>query len=175
MFLCAFPLVRNHAGYGRRDTGLSRHSACLFANVNRLFLPPLHFRRKVILTLLRREACSIVTVRGNRFDDRYEKQPCEALKIEQKLKFNLAIRGGRGKRTAGQCDRLETHGRGCAQIANRIVQVHVIEDISRVDAKREVVAVYDELMKSPTKEEYYHTRIGERFPCSRISLTLHLA
>jgi len=23
-------------------------------------------------------------------------------------------------------------------------------------------------MKSPTKEEYYHTQIGERFPCTRI-------
>jgi len=28
--------------------------------------------------------------------------------------------------------------------------------------------IYDELMKSPTKEEYYHTQIGERFPCTRI-------
>jgi KTSC domain len=28
--------------------------------------------------------------------------------------------------------------------------------------------VYDELMKSPAKEEYYHTKIGERFPCIRI-------
>jgi hypothetical protein len=28
--------------------------------------------------------------------------------------------------------------------------------------------VYDELMQSPAKEEYYHSRIGERFPCSRI-------
>lgn len=28
--------------------------------------------------------------------------------------------------------------------------------------------VYDELMKSPSKEDYYHQRIGERFPCSRI-------
>jgi hypothetical protein len=29
-------------------------------------------------------------------------------------------------------------------------------------------AVYDELMRSPAKEEYYHKKIGERFPCSRI-------
>ncbi len=28
--------------------------------------------------------------------------------------------------------------------------------------------VYVEVMKSPAKEEYYHARIGERFPCSRI-------
>jgi hypothetical protein len=28
--------------------------------------------------------------------------------------------------------------------------------------------VYDELMQSPTKEEYYHSRIGKRFPCTRI-------
>lgn len=28
--------------------------------------------------------------------------------------------------------------------------------------------VYDELMRAPAKEAYYHTRIGERFPCSRI-------
>jgi hypothetical protein len=28
--------------------------------------------------------------------------------------------------------------------------------------------VYDELMQSPAKEEYYHLKIGERFPCSRI-------
>jgi KTSC domain len=28
--------------------------------------------------------------------------------------------------------------------------------------------IYDELMKSPTKEEYYYTQIGERFPCTRI-------
>jgi hypothetical protein len=28
--------------------------------------------------------------------------------------------------------------------------------------------VYDELMQAPAKEEYYHARIGERFPCSRI-------
>ena len=28
--------------------------------------------------------------------------------------------------------------------------------------------IYDELVKSPAKEEYYHTRIGERFPCTRI-------
>lgn len=28
--------------------------------------------------------------------------------------------------------------------------------------------VYDELMRAPAKEVYYHTRIGERFPCSRI-------
>jgi hypothetical protein len=27
--------------------------------------------------------------------------------------------------------------------------------------------IYDELMQSPTKEEYYHTKIGERFPCTR--------
>ena len=29
-------------------------------------------------------------------------------------------------------------------------------------------AVYEELMHSPAKEEYYHTKIGERFPCHRI-------
>ena len=28
--------------------------------------------------------------------------------------------------------------------------------------------VYDELMKSPAKEEYYYMKIGERFPCTRI-------
>ena len=28
--------------------------------------------------------------------------------------------------------------------------------------------VYNELMKSPTKEDFYHQKIGERFPCSRI-------
>jgi hypothetical protein len=28
--------------------------------------------------------------------------------------------------------------------------------------------VYDELMQSPAKEDYYHSRIGERFPCSRV-------
>jgi len=28
--------------------------------------------------------------------------------------------------------------------------------------------VYDELMKSPAKEDFYHQKIGERFPCSRI-------
>jgi KTSC domain len=28
--------------------------------------------------------------------------------------------------------------------------------------------IYDELMKSPIKEEYYYTQIGERFPCTRI-------
>jgi len=28
--------------------------------------------------------------------------------------------------------------------------------------------IYDELMKSPAKEEYYYTKIGERFPCTRI-------
>jgi KTSC domain len=28
--------------------------------------------------------------------------------------------------------------------------------------------IYQELLKSPTKEEYYHTKIGQRFPCSRI-------
>ena len=29
-------------------------------------------------------------------------------------------------------------------------------------------AVFDELMKSPAKEQYYHARIAERFPSSRI-------
>jgi len=28
--------------------------------------------------------------------------------------------------------------------------------------------VYNELMKSPAKEDFYHQKIGERFPCSRI-------
>lgn len=28
--------------------------------------------------------------------------------------------------------------------------------------------IYDEVMKSSAKEEYYHTKIGERFPCTRI-------
>ena len=28
--------------------------------------------------------------------------------------------------------------------------------------------VYDELMKAPSKEGYYHSKIGERFPCLRI-------
>ena len=28
--------------------------------------------------------------------------------------------------------------------------------------------VYDELMHSAAKEQYYQSKIGERFPCSRI-------
>ncbi|OLB29168.1 MAG: hypothetical protein AUH13_16765 [Acidobacteria bacterium 13_2_20CM_58_27] len=28
--------------------------------------------------------------------------------------------------------------------------------------------IYDELMQSPAKEEYYHRKIGVRFPCTRI-------
>jgi len=29
--------------------------------------------------------------------------------------------------------------------------------------------VFDEFMSAPSKEGYYHSKIGERFPCSRIS------
>jgi hypothetical protein len=29
--------------------------------------------------------------------------------------------------------------------------------------------VFNEFMSSPSKEGYYHSRIGERFPCSRVS------
>ena len=29
--------------------------------------------------------------------------------------------------------------------------------------------VFDEFMSAPSKEGYYHERIGERFPCSRVA------
>jgi KTSC domain len=29
--------------------------------------------------------------------------------------------------------------------------------------------VFDEFMKAPSKEGYYHSKIGERFPCSRVA------
>jgi len=29
-------------------------------------------------------------------------------------------------------------------------------------------SVFGEFMSSPSKEGYYHSKIGERFPCSRI-------
>ena len=29
--------------------------------------------------------------------------------------------------------------------------------------------VFDEFMSAPSKEGYYHSKIGERFPCSRVS------
>lgn len=28
--------------------------------------------------------------------------------------------------------------------------------------------VYDEFIHAPSREEYYHANIGERFPCSRV-------
>jgi hypothetical protein len=30
-------------------------------------------------------------------------------------------------------------------------------------------SVFDEFMSAPSKEGYYHSRIGERFPCARVS------
>jgi hypothetical protein len=30
-------------------------------------------------------------------------------------------------------------------------------------------AVFNEFMSAPSKEGYYHSKIGERFPCSRIA------
>ncbi len=30
-------------------------------------------------------------------------------------------------------------------------------------------SVFDEFMSAPSKEGYYHSKIGERFPCSRIA------
>ncbi len=29
--------------------------------------------------------------------------------------------------------------------------------------------VFDEFMRAPSKEGYYHSKIGERLPCSRVS------
>jgi KTSC domain len=31
------------------------------------------------------------------------------------------------------------------------------------------LTVFDEFMKTPSKDTYYHTKIGERFPCSRVA------
>ena len=31
------------------------------------------------------------------------------------------------------------------------------------------LTVFDEFMSAPSKEGYYHSKIGERFPCSRIA------
>jgi hypothetical protein len=52
MLLRPFPLVGNHACDGWRDAGFSCYPTRLFAHVDRPFLPPLHFARKVIATLL---------------------------------------------------------------------------------------------------------------------------
>jgi len=30
-------------------------------------------------------------------------------------------------------------------------------------------SVFDEFMSAPSKEGYYHSKIGERFPCARVS------
>ena len=30
-------------------------------------------------------------------------------------------------------------------------------------------SVFDEFMSAPSREGYYHSKIGERFPCTRIS------
>jgi len=29
--------------------------------------------------------------------------------------------------------------------------------------------IFDEFMSAPSKEGYYHSKIGERFPCSRVA------
>src|SRR5207302_559807 len=64
------------------------------------------------------------------------------LKVEQALQVDQAICCRRRKRTDGQCVRLQTHGRGRAQIAKGIGHIHYVKDISRVDAERQIVMAF---------------------------------
>ena len=101
VFLRAFPFVRNHAGGGGCDARLSRHAARFFTYINRLFLPSLHFQRKVI-SLARAEGSPWNRDAAQRTGVFLFSLRVNRLEIKLALQINEAVRRRRGKRPADQ-------------------------------------------------------------------------
>ncbi len=138
VFWGALALVGNHARHRRRDSRFSRHAPRLFSHVDHLFLSALHGVER--LAQSRRGTKQFIPGSSHLKVARpWGRHSIRLLKVEQALQINQAVGRRRGKRSANQAVGFAEQRR--TEIANGIGHIHVIENVSRVDAKRQIVAI----------------------------------